>query len=45
MSQLEVELRLSSIQAELRAMARLVGGKMGKIIDHAANVLNLVRKA
>ncbi len=43
MSQLELELRLSTIQEELRKLAKTVGGRMGKIIDHAASVLNLAR--
>ena len=43
MTQLEIELRVSAIQAELRKLAKSVGGKMGRVIEHAASVLNLVR--
>jgi hypothetical protein len=45
MDQLEVELRLSMIQDELRRLAKAVGGRMGKVIEHAASVLNLVRSS
>jgi hypothetical protein len=31
------------IQDELRRLAKIVGGRMGKVIEHAASVLNLVR--
>lgn len=43
MTNLEVQLRLTMIQRELRSLAEGVTGKMRTVIVHAANVLNLVK--
>lgn len=45
MSDLELQLRLSTLQGELRQLARAVGGKTGKVIEYAANVLTLVARS
>jgi len=43
MSPLEAQLRVSLIQTELRELGKAFGGRVGKIIEHAASVLNLVK--
>lgn len=45
MSDLELQLRVSTIQAELRRLAKILGGRAGKVIEHAASVLNLVNQS
>ena len=43
MTPLETLLRISTLQAELAAVARSVNPEVGRIVRHAASVLNLVR--
>lgn len=45
MNTLEVQLRVSVIQQELFSLAKLIGGSAGRVLAHAASVLNLVTKA
>lgn len=45
MTKLEVELRLSSIQAELRKLATMLDPKAAKVVTYAVRILGLLGEA